>query len=362
MEDRKVIVRLENYGKSYGDKEVIKNINLDIYEGEFLTLLGSSGCGKTTILRSISGLDEPTKGTIYIDGEDVTHLEARLRHVNTIFQNYALFPLMNVYDNVAFGLRMKKVPEDEIKKRVDKMIKLVHLEGYEERLPKELSGGEQQRVSIIRGLINNPKVLLLDEPLSALDLKLRKKMQIELKLLQRKLGLTFIYVTHDQDEALSMSDRVVVIKNGNIEQIGTPYEVYERPNSLYVADFLGEANVFKGYIAKIDNDKAIVNIEGDRELVINNKDYVLNDKITIVVRPENVKLTKTERKNNCLTGRVSNVVYDGYITKVFVNIDGKNYESIISGNDKNYKLDDEVNIYWTLEDAIIFGGKNENKK
>lgn len=362
MEDRKVIVKLENYSKSYGGKVVIKNINLDIYEGEFLTLLGSSGCGKTTILRSISGLDEPTEGKIYIDGEDVTHLEARLRQVNTIFQNYALFPLMNIYDNVAFGLRMKKVPEDEIKKRVDKMLKLVHLEGYEERLPKELSGGEQQRVSIIRGLINNPKVLLLDEPLSALDLKLRKKMQIELKQLQRKLGITFVYVTHDQDEALSMSDRVIVIKNGNIEQVGTPIEVYEKPNSLYVADFLGESNVFKGYVAKITDDKAIIKVDNDIDLTIMNNNYTLNDKLSIVVRPENIKLTKVERKMNTLKGQIVNMVYDGYLTKVFVKVNNNTYEVIISGNDRNYKEQDIVFIYWTLDDAIVIGGKNEKKK
>ncbi len=362
MDEKKVIVKLENFGKSYGSKEVIKNINLEIYEGEFVTLLGSSGCGKTTILRSISGLDEPSHGIVYIDGEDVTHVEARLRQVNTIFQNYALFPLMNVYDNVAFGLRMKNIPEDEIQKRVNKMIKLVHLEGYEERLPKELSGGEQQRVSIIRGLVNNPKVLLLDEPLSALDLKLRKKMQIELKQLQRKLGITFIYVTHDQDEALSMSDRIVVIRNGNIEQIGTPEEVYEKPNSLYVADFLGEANMFKGYIAKIKKDKAVIKTDTDKELVINNNNYTLNDKINIVIRPENMKLTNTKRDMNCLKGIIENMVYDGYITKVFVNVDNVSYEVIIKGNNKDYKEKDEVYIYWTLEDGIIIGVKNEKKK
>lgn len=361
MDERKVIVRLEDFSKSYGEKEVIKRVNLDVYEGEFITLLGSSGCGKTTILRSISGLDEPTKGTVYIDGEDVTHVEARKRHVNTIFQNYALFPLMNVYDNVAFGLRMKKIPEDEIAKRVNKMIKLVHLEGYEERLPKELSGGEQQRVSIIRGLINNPKVLLLDEPLSALDLKLRKKMQIELKQLQRKLGTTFIYVTHDQDEALSMSDRIVVIRNGNIEQIGTPEDVYEKPNSLYVADFLGEANVFKGYISKIDKDKAIVKTPVV-DLLINNDNYTLNDKLSVVIRPENIKLTKTERKNNCLQGVITNLVYDGYITKVFVKVDNNTYELIIKGNEKEFKEKETVYIYWTIEDTIVIGANNEKKK
>ena len=361
MDEKKVIVRLEDFSKSYGEKEVIKKVNLDVYEGEFVTLLGSSGCGKTTILRSISGLDEPTKGTVYIDGEDVTHVEARKRHVNTIFQNYALFPLMNVYDNVAFGLRMKKIPEDEIAKRVNKMIKLVHLEGYEERLPKELSGGEQQRVSIIRGLINNPKVLLLDEPLSALDLKLRKKMQIELKQLQRKLGTTFIYVTHDQDEALSMSDRIVVIRNGNIEQIGTPEDVYEKPNSLYVADFLGEANVFKGYISKIDKDKAIVKTPVV-DLLINNDNYTLNDKLSVVIRPENIKITKTERKNNCLQGVITNLVYDGYITKVFVKVDNNTYELIIKGNEKEFKEKETVYIYWTIEDTIVLGANNEKKK
>ncbi len=357
MSEKKVIVKLENFSKSYGPKEIIKSINLDVYEGEFITLLGSSGCGKTTILRAISGLDEPTSGRVFIDGEDVTHLEARKRQVNTIFQNYALFPLMTVYDNVAFGLRMKKVPEDEIKTRVDKMIKLVHLEGYENRLPKELSGGEQQRVSIIRGLINNPKVLLLDEPLSALDLKLRKKMQIELKQLQRKLGTTFIYVTHDQDEALSMSDRVVVIKEGNIEQIGTPIEVYEKPVSLYVADFLGEANIFKGKVTNVSNNKTTVNIKDKFDLTITEDNYQIGDSVNIVVRPENIRLTLVARKNNCIQGTITNMVYDGYITKVFIKVNNTSYEAIINGNNKNYKINDEVYLYWALDDSIIIGDK-----
>ena len=258
---KKVIVKLEGFGKNYGKKEVIKDINLEIYEGEFLTLLGSSGCGKTTILRSISGLDTPTFGKVYIDSVDVTNLEPPKREVNTIFQNYALFPLMTIEDNVAFGLKMKNVPKDEIKERVAKMMELVHLEGYEKRKPKELSGGEQQRVSIIRGLINNPKVLLLDEPLSALDLKLRKKMHIELKQLQKKLGITFIYVTHDQDEALSMSDRIVLLKDGKIEQIGSPVDIYENPNSLYVADFIGEINKFTGEIISETSEKFKVKIK-----------------------------------------------------------------------------------------------------
>jgi len=283
----KVIVKLENFGKSYGKKEVIKNINLEVIDGEFLTLLGSSGCGKTTILRSISGLDMPSVGKIYIGGEDVTNLEPAKRQVNTIFQNYALFPLMNVYDNLAFGLRMKKINEGEIKRRVDEMLELVHLEGYEKRYPKDLSGGEQQRVSLARGLINRPKVLLLDEPLSALDLKLRKMMQIELKMLQRKLGITFIYVTHDQDEALSMSDRIVVLRNGKIEQIDSPTDIYDKPNSLYVAEFIGDANVFSSKVVNVD-DKLVYLENG---MIANkNKEYKEGEKVDIVIRPENVKI------------------------------------------------------------------------
>lgn len=358
---KKVIVKLENFSKSYGEKEIIKDINLEVYEGEFLTLLGSSGCGKTTILRSISGLDYPTSGRVYIDGKDVTDLEPPKRQVNTIFQNYALFPLMTIEENIAFGLKMKKIPKEEIKKRVDSMLKLVHLEGYEKRKPKELSGGEQQRVSIVRGLINNPKVLLLDEPLSALDLKLRKKMQIELKQLQKKLGITFIYVTHDQDEALSMSDRIVVLKNGKIEQIGSPVDVYENPDSLYVADFLGEANVFNGHITSIEGTKSIVKTQ-DTEIVIFNNEFLEGNEVNIVVRPENIKLTRTERKNNCLEGKIIEQIYDGAFTKILIKV-GKNIiKSIISGNDKLYKTGEDIYLYWTIEDAIVLGHEKNVKK
>lgn len=350
---KKVIVKLENFSKSYGEKTIIKNIDLEVYENEFLTLLGSSGCGKTTILRSISGLDYPTSGKIYIDGEDVTNLEPPKRQVNTIFQNYALFPLMTIKENIAFGLKMKKVPEVEIEKRVKEMLKLVHLEGYENRKPKELSGGEQQRVSIVRGLINNPKVLLLDEPLSALDLKLRKKMQIELKQLQKKFGITFIYVTHDQEEALSMSDRIVVIKDGKIEQIGTPTEVYESPNSLYVADFLGEANIFKGEVISKEGTKCTVRTPENQDLKIYAKGNEIGDKLNIVIRPENVKISKTAQKNNCLEGAVDNLIYDGAFTKIYIKVGKKIIKSVYYGNDKPYSEGDSVYIYWTIEDSIV---------
>ena len=358
---KKIIVKLEDFSKSYGKKEIIKDINLEVYEGEFLTLLGSSGCGKTTILRSISGLDYPTSGKVYIDGEDVTNLEPPKRQVNTIFQNYALFPLMTIEDNIAFGLKMKKVNKDEIKKRVKEMLELVHLEGYEKRKPNELSGGEQQRVSIVRGLINNPKVLLLDEPLSALDLKLRKKMQIELKQLQKKLGITFIYVTHDQDEALSMSDRIVVLKNGNIEQIGSPIEVYENPNSLYVADFLGEANVFNGIVVEVNANKSIVSINGYNNFNILNNEFNVGDKVNIVVRPENVKISKVEKKINCLNGKIYEMIYDGAFTKILIRSNRKTIKAIVSGNDRLYNIGDEIYFYWTTDDAIVLGSEPDEK-
>lgn len=349
---KKVIVKLEDFTKKYGEKEIIKNINLEVYEGEFITLLGSSGCGKTTILRSISGMDRPTSGKVYLDGEDVTDVDPTKRQVNTIFQNYALFPLMTVEKNIEFGLKMKKVPKQERKKRVKEMIELVHLEGYEKRKPKELSGGEQQRVSIVRGLINNPKVLLLDEPLSALDLKLRKKMQIELKQLQKKLGITFIYVTHDQDEALSMSDRIAVIKDGKIEQIGTPVEVYEKPKSIYVADFLGEANIFKGII----KDDTCICEEASIKIMPKFKN---DTKVDLIVRPENVKLSK--EKNSDLVGTIYEQIYDGAFTKILIKVNKKIIKAIISGNDKIYKKNDEVYLSWDVEDAIILESENNEK-
>ena len=349
---KKVIVKLENFTKKYGEKEIIKNINLEVYEGEFITLLGSSGCGKTTILRSISGMDRPTSGRVYLDGIDVTDVDPTRRQVNTIFQNYALFPLMTIEKNIEFGLKMKKVPKQERKKRVKEMIELVHLEGYEKRKPKELSGGEQQRVSIVRGLINNPKVLLLDEPLSALDLKLRKKMQIELKQLQKKLGITFIYVTHDQDEALSMSDRIAVIKDGKIEQIGTPVEVYEKPKSIYVADFLGEANIFKGIV----KDDICVCEEANIKIISKFKN---DTQVNLIVRPENVKLSK--EKNSDLVGTIYEQIYDGAFTKILIKVNKKIIKAIISGNDKLYKRNDEVYLTWDIEDAIILESEDNEK-
>lgn len=353
---KKVVVRLENFVKSYGNKEVIKNVNLDVYENEFLTLLGSSGCGKTTILRSISGLDNPTSGKVYIDSVDVTFLDPTKREVNTIFQNYALFPLMTVYNNIAFGLKMKKVDKEEIDKRVKEMLELVHLEGYENRYPRELSGGEQQRVSLARGLINKPKVLLLDEPLSALDLKLRKEMQVELKKLQRQLKITFIYVTHDQDEALSMSDRIAVVRNGIIEQIGSPNDVYDNPNSLYVASFIGEANILDDNVKDIKGNILYLssNIVGRAD-----KSFKINEKVKVVLRPENIKISNDLKEENSMSGTLEELIYDGSSTKLIVNVNNKIIKVVVFGNDKEYKLGDKLNLYWDSEDVVVFGENDE---
>ena len=356
---KKVIVKLENFSKSFFKKEVIKDINLEIYENEFVTLLGSSGCGKTTILRSISGLDKPTVGKVYIDGVDMTDVDPIKREVNTIFQNYALFPLMTVYDNIAFGLKMKKVPKDEIDKRVHEMLELVHLVGYEDRFPRELSGGEAQRVSLARGLINRPKVLLLDEPLSALDLKLRKEMQIELKKLQRKLKITFIYVTHDQDEALSMSDRIAIIRKGKIEQIGSPDMVYEHPSTEYVATFVGEANLFKATVKKVDKPAGLVYLSNNMVGLLDDKEFSEGDRVNAIIRPENIKLGKTINRKNSLSGVIDDFVYDGSNTKLMVECKGQMIKVLVFGNDVKYKLDEELDLYWDNEDVLVFGEEHE---
>ena len=298
-----VSLELKEIKKSFTEGEaVLDNISLEISKGEFITLLGSSGCGKTTTLRIIAGLEQPDTGSVWLDGRDVTGLEPNQRDVNTVFQNYALFPHMNVAENIGYGLKLKKVPKSEIRKKVSQMLELVQLEGYEKRKPSELSGGQKQRVAIARALVNNPKVLLLDEPLGALDLQLRRAMQIELKHLQKKLGITFIYITHDQEEAINMSDRIAVMKDGRIEQIGTPDEIYNHPKTSYVATFVGNANILHGVAESIQGENAIVKIGNDRVIVkletsqqdtedTGAKQYLsAGEKVTLAVRSENILL------------------------------------------------------------------------
>ncbi len=298
-----ISLELKEIKKSFTEGEaVLDNISLEISKGEFITLLGSSGCGKTTTLRIIAGLEQPDAGSVWLDGREVTGLEPNQRDVNTVFQNYALFPHMNVAENIGYGLKLKKVPKSEIRKKVSQMLELVQLEGYEKRKPSELSGGQKQRVAIARALVNNPKVLLLDEPLGALDLQLRRAMQIELKHLQKKLGITFIYITHDQEEAINMSDRIAVMRDGRIEQIGTPDEIYNHPKTSYVATFVGNANILHGVAESIQGENAIVKIGNDRVIVKletsqqNTEDtgakqhLAAGENVTLAVRSENVLL------------------------------------------------------------------------
>ena len=298
-----ISLELKEIKKSFTEGEaVLDNISLEISKGEFITLLGSSGCGKTTTLRIIAGLEQPDAGSVWLDGREVTGLEPNQRDVNTVFQNYALFPHMNVAENIGYGLKLKKVPKSEIRKKVSQMLELVQLEGYEKRKPSELSGGQKQRVAIARALVNNPKVLLLDEPLGALDLQLRRAMQIELKHLQKKLGITFIYITHDQEEAINMSDRIAVMRDGRIEQIGTPDEIYNHPKTSYVATFVGNANILHGVAESIQGQNAIVKIGNDRVIVkletsqqdtgdTRAKQYLAaGEKVTLAVRSENILL------------------------------------------------------------------------
>lgn len=301
-----VSLELKEIKKSFTEGEaVLDNISLEISKAEFITLLGSSGCGKTTTLRIIAGLEQPDAGSVWLDGREVTGLEPNQRDVNTVFQNYALFPHMNVAENIGYGLKLKKVPKSEIRKKVSQMLELVQLEGYEKRKPSELSGGQKQRVAIARALVNNPKVLLLDEPLGALDLQLRRAMQIELKHLQKKLGITFIYITHDQEEAINMSDRIAVMRDGRIEQIGTPDEIYNHPKTSYVATFVGNANILHGVAESIQGENAIVKIGNDRVIVkletsqqdtgdTRAKQYLAaGEKVTLAVRSENILLQET---------------------------------------------------------------------
>ena len=263
-----MILRLENVCKAFGETQVLRGVNLEIQKGEFITLLGSSGCGKTTTLRIIAGLEAADSGKIFLEGQDITELVPNKRDVNTVFQNYALFPHMTVAENIGYGLKIRKKPKDEIEKKVKEMLALVRLEGYEKRTPDQLSGGQRQRIAIARAVANEPKVLLLDEPLGALDLKLRRQMQLELKRLQKQLGITFIYITHDQEEAINMSDRIAVMHNGVFEQIGTPNEIYYHPRTSYVASFVGDANIYRenGNIYAVRAENVLMNGEEECRL------------------------------------------------------------------------------------------------
>lgn len=352
----KNVVELRGIYKSIHDHEILHDINLEVREGEFLTLLGPSGCGKTTLLRLISGFEEPTQGAIFIDDKNVTRLPPQQRHTHTVFQSYALFPHMSVFENIAFGLRCKKVPLPEIKERVAAVLKMVKLEKYAERKPDQLSGGQQQRVAIARAAVNRPRVLLLDEPLSSLDYRLRKTMQIELKQLQRTLGITFIFVTHDQEEALSMSDRVVIMQEGHIEQIGTPRQVYEEPGTLHVATFIGEVNIFAGEIISINGNKqVVVQILNKQREAKSSRPCIPGEKVHVLVRPEDVRvwnLHEITDSKDMFPATVEEVIYKGTTVDLIVRLDNNNIVAATEFFDEDderleYKIGERVWVNWT---------------
>ena len=311
----KELIRLRDLCMAFDDEPVLDHINLYINDKEFLTLLGPSGCGKTTTLRIIGGFATPTSGDVLFDGVRINDVPPYQRQINTVFQKYALFPHLNVYENIAFGLRMQKLPEAEIKERVMEMLETVSLKGFEHRRPEALSGGQQQRVAIARALVNRPKVLLLDEPLAALDLKLRKDMQIELKRIQQQVGITFIYVTHDQEEALTMSDTIVVMDKGSIQQIGTPEDIYNEPKNAFVADFIGESNIIDGIMPE-DN---VVQMYGRRFLCLDGG-FAPNEAVDVVIRPEDIDIVPVEQGQ--LTGTVTSVTFKGMQYDIIVDFRG----------------------------------------
>ena len=316
------IIKIENISKSFGTKVVLENINLDIKRGEFVTLLGPSGCGKTTLLRMLAGFSQPDEGVIMMEGNDILEIPPHKRPLNTVFQRYALFPHLNVYENIAFGLKLKKVEPKEIDKRVRRALKMVSMTDYEDRDVNSLSGGQQQRVAIARAIVNQPQVLLLDEPLAALDLKMRKDMQMELKQMHEALGITFIYVTHDQEEALTLSDSIVVMSEGKIQQIGTPIDIYNEPVNSFVADFIGESNILNGTMIK---DKEVEFIGHKFECV--DTGFGENTAVDVVIRPEDIYLVGNV-ENADFTGKVKSCTFKGVHYEMFVETD-KGFELMI---------------------------------
>lgn len=312
------LIELKNLTKNFEDQQVLKGINLDIHENEFLTLLGPSGCGKTTTLRIIAGFDEPSSGEVIFNGIEISKLPPYKREVNTVFQKYALFPHMNVFDNIAFGLNIKKTDKTVVKQKVDRMLEMVGLKGFEKKNVTLLSGGQQQRVAIARALVNEPKVLLLDEPLGALDAKMRKEMQTELKKIQQEIGITFIFVTHDQEEALSMSDTIVVMNDGVIQQIGTPTDIYNEPENRFVASFIGESNIIEGTMIK----DFLVEFDGRRFDCVD-KGFEENEPIEVVLRPEDLDIVAPEEAK--ITGTVKSVTFKGVHYEIVVETEHRDY-------------------------------------
>jgi spermidine/putrescine transport system ATP-binding protein len=364
-------VRLDRVTKRFHDVVAVDDLSLDIVRGEFFSMLGPSGCGKTTTLRMIGGFEEVTAGIIQLGDQDVTNLPPYRRDVNTVFQSYALFPHLNVYENVAFGLRRRKVSDAEIKRRVAEMLELVELPGYEKRKPSQLSGGQQQRVALARALINHPRVLLLDEPLGALDLKLRKQMQIELKRIQTEVEITFIYVTHDQDEAMTMSDRIAVMRAGRIEQLGSPDELYERPQTEFVAGFLGVSNLLDGEVVKRNGELAEVRLLDGTPLRVPASLTADMQRVRVGVRPEKLKVSpgaamESDMATNCLIGRVLDASYIGVSTQYLVRT-GDGHELTVytqnletAGSAEVLAAGEMVCLSWKPQHSFVIAARTES--
>jgi spermidine/putrescine transport system ATP-binding protein len=359
-----VAISLEGVGKRFGDVVAVRETHLDIRDGEFFSMLGPSGCGKTTTLRMIAGFETPDQGRVLLRGEDVTNAPPNRRNVNTVFQHYALFPHMSVVDNVSFGLELKRVPRGERRDRVQDMLRVVQLEGMEKRKPQQLSGGQQQRVALARALVNRPAALLLDEPLGALDVKLRKQMQLELKRIQAELGTTFVYVTHDQEEALTMSDRIAVMNGGDVEQVADPKEIYEHPLTPFVADFVGSLNAFDLRVDEIADGFAVMRVsERERLVVPVDAGTRSGDQLRVAVRPERVRIEPTNGRapegGSTLEGTVAELVYLGGLTQFHVDTPG-------AGRIVSHRMDDEaaarlepgkrVTLTWPAEHAYVLAG------
>ncbi|TCJ14804.1 ABC transporter ATP-binding protein [Rubrobacter taiwanensis] len=356
---RPAAVELAGVTKRFEDFVAVDDLTLSIYEGEFFSLLGPSGCGKTTTLRMIAGFEDPTEGELRVAGRPMRGVPPYRRPVNTVFQSYALFPHLDVFENIAFGLRRAKVPKDEIRRRVSEACALVQLTGFERRKPARLSGGQQQRVALARALVNRPKVLLLDEPLGALDLKLRKEMQIELKNLQHELGITFVYVTHDQEEALTMSDRIAVMKDGKVQQLDTPANLYELPANRFVAGFIGQTNTFSGEVESVRGERVTLRTAGGLELEAfapAGREVVKGSEAHVAVRPEKVRFG--EAGDNAFAGEVRDVVYLGSSTQYVVELKGGERLVVYRQNAREAAdsgAGDEVWVAWDAANCLVLG-------
>lgn len=356
----KNMIELVGVTKKFEGTTAVKGIDLQVKEGEFLTFLGPSGCGKTTTLRMIAGFEDPTDGIILIDGKLSEKLPPEQRDVNTVFQNYALFPHLTIRDNIAFGLKLKKLPKNEIKEKVDRMIQMIKLEEHMNKKPSQLSGGQKQRVAIARSLVNEPKVLLLDEPLGALDLKLRKEMQIELKHLQRELGITFIYVTHDQEEALTISDRIVIMNKGGIEQLGSAEDIYDRPRTKFAADFIGESNLIAGTVLESDTAANLIDIGGTKVTILESgRTYKKGTPVSVCIRPENMHFVDyltdfDEEKYNVIELTYDEPIYVGTLRRHMLHTDQGEIIKITrySRKDEHYERGQKVKVCWSKKRCI----------